>query len=704
MSGEASNPIEASLRQALAANPADSGVMQRLAIVLFQSGRPDEAILLFRQAADVRPGSAEAHANLGAALASSKMLEPAADALNRAAAIQPDLPRLQFNLGNTLLQLGRYAQAADALGKAVQEQPDDIAAVHNCGTALRGAGRIVEAAQAYRRAAQLAPDLAAAFGNLCITLQELGQYEEAIAAGGRAVALEPGNAELHAALGHAFRGIPDNQRAAACYKQVILLRPLYAPGYFYLGNVHRDLYGLDAGVDLFRRAIELDPNYADAYRNLGSTLRDQGKLDEAIETFRRGGQVGNSASIAGNLLYTLHFHPKYDARMIHDEAVKWNEQYVAEIENASMGPIVDPAPDRRLRIGYVSPDFRDHPIGRFMLPLLSNHDRNEFEIYCYSDTQREDAMTQTLRSHTTAWRHTVGMNDEQLANQIRADHIDILIDLSLHARTGRLLAFARRPAPVQATYLAYAGTSGLRSMDFRISDPYLDPPGTDLSVYFEKTIRLPKTYWCYPGSDIAPPVVPTPALMNGYVTFGCLNLFAKNNALLLIHWARSLPQNCRLILHAHEGSHRDEVRKIFGSFGRADSVSFVSVQPMAQYFAEYNNIDIALDPWPYAGGTTTCDALWMGVPVVSATGDLAVSRGGVSILSNLGLPELAAESVGISTVVASKLADDIPKLNALRLSMRDRMKASPIMDAPGFTRDFEAALRTMWQTKMSHSK
>lgn len=702
MAGEAPNPAEAELRKAIAADPNDIGALQRLAILLFRSGRAEEGIAFFQRAAQARPDAADVYANLGAALASLNRMEPAAQALQHAAAIYPDLPRLQFNLGNVLLQLGRNSEAAEALAHADKQQPNDPATIHNLGTALRGAGRISEAVQAYRRATQLAENMSAAFANLGITLQELGQYDEAIKAGGRAVALEPGNAELHAALGHAFRGINDNERAAACYRQVILLRPLYAPGYFHLGNVQRDLYGPDSAVEQYRRAIELDPNYAEAYRNLASTLRSQGMLDESIAMFRKGAEVANSVSIAGNLLYTFHFHPDYNARKIFEEAVKWNERYIAPIESLSTSPAPADARGRRLRIGYVSPDLRNHPVGWFMLPLLAHHDRTAFEVNCYADSHCDDDVARQLRSHTDGWRSTIGISDEQLARQIRDDQIDILIDLSLHPRVGRLPVFALRPAPVQVTYLAYCSTSGLRSMDFRISDPYLDPPGTDLSVYFEQTIRLPKTYWCYPGSEAAPPVVAAPALANGYITFGCMNLFAKVNPIMQQIWAAIMVQvpGSRLLVHAPDGSHRELFWNAFETRGiLRDRIRFVGFQPTAGYFAQYNQIDIALDTWPYGGGTTTCDTLWMGVPVVSSPSDhSAVSRGGASILNNIGLPELCGEDY-VGTAV--KLAADTPALDTLRQSMRARMLASPLMDAPGFARDFETALRTMWNTKMN---
>jgi predicted O-linked N-acetylglucosamine transferase (SPINDLY family) len=355
--------------------------------------------------------------------------------------------------------------------------------------------------------------------------------------------------------------------------------------------------------------------------------------------------------------------------------------------------------DRRLRIGYVSPDLRDHVVGRFMLPLLANHDHQRFEIFCYADVARADAMTERLRSHADCWRNTAGLSDEQLARAVRDDRIDILIDLTMHMAGSRLLAFARKPAPVQVTYLAYCGTTGLEAMDYRLTDPHLDPPdATD--EYVEQSIRLPRTYWCYQPPDDAPEVSSLPMTRaGGRVTFGCLNNFSKVSQPTIETWAellRAIP-DARLILHAHAGAHRQRLLTRLGELGiDTGRIEFVGFAPTASYLATYHRIDVALDPFPYAGGTTTCDALWMGVPVVTLAGRTAVGRGGASILTNLGLPELVARSPEEYVQIALALARAPQRLERLRCSMRDRMGRSPITDAPGFACDVESAYRAMW--------
>jgi predicted O-linked N-acetylglucosamine transferase (SPINDLY family) len=330
--------------------------------------------------------------------------------------------------------------------------------------------------------------------------------------------------------------------------------------------------------------------------------------------------------------------------------------------------------------------------------LFQHHDHAQFEVFCYAQVPSPDAMTRRLQQHADHWRTIVGLSDEQVASQIRLDGIDILVDLTLHMASNRLLVFARKPAPVQVTYLAYCGSSGMSAIDYRISDPYLDPPGSDLSCYSEETVRLPRTYWCYqPGASPAP--APAPALKNGFITFGCLNNFAKVSPVALDLWATILvavPKS-RLIIHASPGAHLNDIARRMERAGvEASRVLFIGKQPWAAYMQTYAEIDIALDPFPYAGGITTCDALWMGVPAVTLSGETAVGRGGRSILSNLGLMELIAFSPDQYARIAIDLAQDRDRITDLRDRMQDRMLASPLMDAPRFARDMEAAYRQMW--------
>jgi predicted O-linked N-acetylglucosamine transferase (SPINDLY family) len=337
-----------------------------------------------------------------------------------------------------------------------------------------------------------------------------------------------------------------------------------------------------------------------------------------------------------------------------------------------------------------------------MLPLLRRHDHARHEIVCYSDTQMPDYMTDEIRSHTDRWNHTAGLADDELADLIRAQSVDVLVDLTLHMAHNRLLSFARKPAPVQVTWLGYAGTTGLDAMDYRLTDPHLDPPGRNDEHYYERSVYLPQSYWCYEAPGCAPSVEPLPALEAGYVTFGCLNNFCKVSNQTLAMWVRLLQSvpDSRMILHAHMGSHRVRFNRMLAAEGIDPyRIIFMGVKPLREYLDTYAQaIDIALDPFPYNGGTTTCDALWMGVPVVTLAGQRAVSRAGVSLLNNVGLPELIAQSPEQYVALARDLARDLPRLSQLRAELRPRMRNSPLMDATRFARDIESAYRAMWRS------
>jgi predicted O-linked N-acetylglucosamine transferase (SPINDLY family) len=349
----------------------------------------------------------------------------------------------------------------------------------------------------------------------------------------------------------------------------------------------------------------------------------------------------------------------------------------------------------------VSPDFREHSVARFVLPLFRAHDRTEVEVFAYSDVPRPDEVTAQVRGRVDAWRDVCTLSDAQLADLVHDDEIDILVDLTAHSARNRLLAFARKPAPVQVTYLAYCSTTGVAAIDYRLTDRYLDPPGADSSHYVERSHYLPDCYWCYSAPALSASTTPPPDQPDEPPTFGCLNNFAKVGERVLQLWARILHRRpeARLLLYAPAGSHRERVCALLRQAGLPDTrVAFVDRQPFEKYLETYRRIDVALDPFPFCGGTTTCDALWMGVPVVSLAGRTAVSRAGSSLLSNIGLPDLVAETEEQYVDLAADLMADHGRLADMRRTLRERLERSPVMDAPRFARGIESAYRTMWRT------
>ena len=604
-------------------------------------------------------------------------------------------------LGVLAHQFGQNDAAVELIGKAIGQRANFPVAYYNLGMAYKALGRVAEAMAAWRKAIELHPDYAEAYNSLGVVLVETGRNDEAGEAFRKSLALKPDYAEAHMNVGNMLSTKGQMEEAITAYRNAVRFKPDYAEAYSNLAQTLQEAGRLDEAIPAFQRALALRPDMIDRHINLGNIRKDKGQMAEAVAAYRQALALKPSSVEAhGNLIYALHYHGGYDARGIAEECGRWNRQHAEPLKKFIQAHDNDRNSARRLRIGYVSPDFREHPVGRFLLPLWAHHDKKQFAVFAYAQVPSPDALTERLRGYTDGWRTLVGVSDAQAADLIRHDRIDILVDLTMHTANNRLLVFARKPAPVQVTYLAYCSSTGLDAMDYRLSDRYLDPEDGDETVYSEKTIRLPDCYWCYQPLGAPPDVGPLPALETGHITLGCLNNFCKVSELTLALWAkvlRAMP-GAQFLLHAHLGSHRDELQARMAREGIAPGrVRFVGKVSVGEYFGLYQQIDLALDTIPYGGGTTTCDALWMGVPVVSLVGKTGVGRAGLSILSNLGLPELAAHSEEEYVAIAVALGHDLDRLGALRATLRGRMERSPLMDAPRFARGVEAAYRQMWR-------
>jgi predicted O-linked N-acetylglucosamine transferase (SPINDLY family) len=605
----------------------------RQAMIHHRAGRLDDAERLYREVLACQPDQAEALHLLGVLAGQQCKTDVAIELLRRSIACNPANAEPYSNLGNALRIKGLLREAVAACRQAIVLQPRFPGALSNLGVALTEDGQLGEAIVVLREAIALDPGYAEAFVNLGVALTENGQLDEAIIA--------------------------------------------------------------------LRQALVLRPGFAEAMINLGNALREKGQLGEAVSLYRGALESDPDSAVAhSNLIFSLHYDPRATSRSIYQECLKYERHHGWPLRSfiRPFNNVADP--DRLLRIGYVSPDLRNNVIGLFLKPLLTEHDHREYQSYCYADVRRPDEITRQLMRCADQWRSIVGLSDEQVAELVRKDGIDVLVDLSLHTRGNRLRVFARKPAPVQVTYLAYCGTSGLATMDWRISDVFLDPEASDLSCYSEMTWRLPDCFFCYEPVVETPAIAPLPADMAGLVTFGSLNHFCKVNDDVLAVWGGILAavKGSRLILHSPEGDHRRlAVDTLVGAGAEAERIIFLPKQSIDRYFATYQQIDIALDPFPYNGGTTTLDALWMGVPVISLAGQTAMGRVGSSILSNIGLAELVAHDRATYLSQAVGLGNDLPRLRQLRATLRERMQDSPVTDAPRFARSMEAGYRQMWR-------
>ena len=671
-----------------------------LAFQHHQAGRFHEAEQIYRAILSQEPGHADALHFLGVLAYQQGQLAAAVDLIRQAISRKPNFPEACYHLANALKDMGQLDEAIATYRQTIILKPDFPEAYISLSSALKDTGQLDEAIAACRRAITLRPDYPAALYNLGTALSAKGRFDEAVVAYRRAIACKPDFPEAYSNLGNALRDFGDlNGAIAACW-QAIALKPDLAEAHCNLANAMSGKGQLDEAIAAYRQALNLKPDYPEAHCNLGSALKDKGNLDGAIASYRRAVAFQPNFGLAhSNLLLALHYHLDSTPQSLLEESQRWAAQHAEPLRHLIRPHTNDRNPNRRIRLGYVSPDLVAGVITKALLPLMASHDHQAFEIFCYAQVPVPDAMTRRLAGTVDVWRTIVGLSDAQVADLIRRDQIDVLVDLSGHTNNNRLLVFARKPAPVQVEWLGYPGTTGMRAMDYRITTAVLDPPDVSDAFYTERSYRLPETAGCYEPGDQTPEVVPPPALTTGRITFGCLNNLCKITAPVLTAWIqvlRAVP-NSDLLVYALEGDHRQRLRDLLAREGiAADRVRFVGWGG-AKYFDFYREMDITLGPWPYTGSTTTCDSLWMGVPVVSRDGILAVSRLSSAVLSNLGLSAWVAHTTEEYVRIATDLAGDLPRLAHLRSTLRQRMRESPLMNAPRFARNMEIAYRQMWQ-------
>jgi protein O-GlcNAc transferase len=696
----------ACFRQALQLQPGYPEAHNNLGAALLARGRPDEAAACFREALRLRPEYAAAQTNLGSALARQGELEEAAVCYRRAVELEPNDPSAWVHLASVLGSLGRCEEAAACYERAVELRPDDAGALNELAAVRMGQGRLAEAIDCYERTLRLRPAAAGLYNNLGLALLEHGQNREAMLSFHQALYLQPDLAEAHNNLGLALMNQGRKEEAVLRFQRALDLHPGLADAHNNLGLARAAQDLPDEAFACYQRALEVDPCHFGALANLGNTYKDQGCLTEAIICYRNALAFRpHEPKIHSNLLLALNYQPGVNSEAILCESQRFAAAHAAPLAAPVKRFEARPLAGRRLRIGYVSADYREHPVAYFLEPILASHNRRRFEMFCYADVLEADAVTQRLRGHADHWRSLVGLSDAQAAEAIHQDGIEILVDLAGHTGGNRLLVFARKPAPIQASYLGYLGTTGLPTIDYYITDVHADPPGLSEAHYQERLIRLPECAFCYwPGTAPETGSV-VPARQIGRVTFGCLNNLAKVSEEVLCLWVRILAAvpGSRLLLRSGAGRQAENrVHDILARHAVApDRVMFHGNTPSRfDYLKLYQAVDLCLDPFPYHGVTTTCDALWMGVPVISLAGQTSVSRQGVRFLTSVGLQELIAETPDVYVRIASDLAGDLPRLTALRCGLRERMRRSPLMDALQLTHHLEEAYRAMWDQRL----
>jgi protein O-GlcNAc transferase len=690
-------------RQAIGLKPDMAEAHFSLASYLHDVGKLEEAVAAYRQAIRFQPGMAQAHCNLGDALRRQRRLGEAAAACREAIRLDPALPVAHCHLGCALYDQGKSEEAVAEFEHAIRLAPGFAEAHCYLGTVLCRQGKLEEAITATRRAIQIRPAYVEAYSNLAAMLQQLGRLEEAVGACRDAIRIMPEYADAHYNLGSALFNQQKYVEAVAAWRQTIRIKPDYPEALANLGSGLRELGKLDEAISASREAIRVSPDHAAAHSSLGATLADQAKFDDAFAAYQEAIRLKPDYFEASSaLLACMNYSERVSPTALFEAHRSWHERHGRPAQRP-LAYANDGNAGRRLKVGYVSPDFRGHSVAQFLEPLLRNHDRNEIEVFCYAEVSAPDAWTKRFEGLADHWVVTVEMSDDALAERIRRDGIDILVDLAGHTSKNRLMVFARKPAPIQVTWLGYPNSTGLEAIDCRLIDAVTDPHGEADALASETLVRLPECFLCYGGSDDAPVSTPAPCVATGFVTFGSFNNPAKVSAATLDAWAKLLTRlpHARLLLKGKPFADAS-TRALYLDRLAERGVAAARVELMAQlpdsraHLALYSRIDIALDPFPYNGTTTTCEALWMGVPVVALRGDRHAGRVGASLLTQIGMGELIADSVEAYVEIAAALAGDPARLDELRHSLRPRMAASPLCDVTGFARKIEHAYRTMW--------
>lgn len=568
---------------------------------------------------------------------------------------------------------GDYPLAEDYCRQALALDPKLATAHYNLGIALRSQNKFAEACQSFKRATELRPNYAEAMEALSRAYMSLYDWPAAIQVLNQALAIWPRSADIHSNLGYVYQATGRIQDAIAAYEAALQINP--------------------------RMTVTLD--------NLGGAYAGQGDFEQAERCYRQClATTPRDLAARSNWLMLLNYLPDADPAQVLDEHHEWGRIAEARAPNLKLDTLAGD-PQRRLRVGYVSPDFREHSVASFILPVLRQHDRSRFEVWCYSNLPKPDEMTQRIKGVVDGWRDIDRLSDAEAAHLIREDHIDILIDLSGHTSNSRLSIFAAKLAPLQITYLGYPNTTGLRAIDCRITDGVADPISEDV-WYSEELLRLEGCFLCYEPDPSAPEVAPLPSLASGHVTFGSFNNFSKINPGLLRLWAEVLKRvhGSRLLLKCPALTDETVKARVSADLQElgidAERINLLGhTRTRQEHLALYAKVDIALDTFPYNGTTTTCEALWMGVPVLSLAGKHHAGRVGASLLNAAGLNDWLADTPEAFVATAQSMANDLAGLDRLRGALRNQLADSSLCDTVGFVRRLEGALRREWIARVA---
>lgn len=691
-------------QRAIAVDPDYLEAYLTQAHLLHRCGRNDAALQSALQAAEGDPTYTEAWLFLAGVAGQLQRWEDAHSWAGRVLSLEPNNAEAHVNLGNALYHQHRFEEAAASYRSALTLQPGSILAMLGLGNALLAQGEFSDAAAILEQALQAEPDKSDIKSSLGICYANQNRLGEAIALLNEVISEQPDNLPAQLNLGRALSLNDDLDVAIACLNSALQIAPDSVQARVFLGHALKQANRLTEAATAYEEAQRLAPENGELYYFAAGVYLEQGRVDESINALRQALRLEPGLMLARSaLVYALNYPSDVEPESKLEEALAWGDIHAASTL-ARRVHTNSPDPDRRLRIGYLSPDFRDHSVAFFLPPLLNQHHSDAIETYCYSNVERADSRTKLLQKAAHHWRDISQQTDIQVADQIVDDEIDILVDLAGHSLGGRLGVFALKPAPVQVSYLGYPATTGVAAIDYRFTDNDADPQGTTDRYYVETLVRLPHGFLCYTPVEDAPPVAASPAIDKGYVTFGSFNHLCKISTNTLAVWATILNRvpNSRLLLKykalndaTARGRLLDQFRKHNVDADRIELLDFVPSR--SGHLDTYSRVDIALDTFPYNGTTTTCEALWMGVPVVTLAGREHAGRVGVSLLEQVGLESFIAQTEQDYTDIAATMASNLQRLAELRHELRSRMVTSRLCDNDGFACAITDSYRTIWK-------
>lgn len=701
------DPSEQRAAEAIQCAPGNFTAWHLLGLISFRKKNFQQALERYDRALMVRDDVPELYCNRGIVLHALHHLDDALAAYTRALELRPTYVEALNNTGNVYQELRQFQKAIDAYTAALAIRPDDVQLLNNIGAAHRAMGELQEAARCFQKALSAQPDNADALNNLASVLQMEGndasvltQFKQALAQ-----ARNPGQ-RLQAAynLGVLIQSTKKSPAAAeAAYKQALSIDPGHDLSLINLALLQYEHGQLLGPARLLEEVLNTNANKVLALNNLANIYRDSGRINAAKKLLERAIELDHDLRPFSNLIMTMQYDITASSQELVSKACAWGQRATSKasgnLREKSTKRLHERADGAPLRIGYVSGDFCMHPVGLFLKSVLASHDPLLVIPFLYSNRNQHDLLTDRLRQSALKsggkFADITSMSDAAFAQQVVADQIDILVDLSGHTAHSRLSAFAARPAPVQISWLGYFATTGLEAMDFVIMDPWHAPKEAERQ-FCEKVLRLPHNRFCYTAVPFSPSVGSLPHDRNGFISFGCFNNTSKINMKVLQLWGEILQRvpDSKLILKWKtfaDPAYRILIGKTFEQLGVSpDRLELRTATAHQKMLGEYNDIDIALDPFPFSGGHTSCEALWMGVPVVTLAGERVVSRQTFSFLKNIGHEELAAFDDPTYVETAVELAKDIPRLRHLRTTLREKMGASPLCQVKPFTRSLEA--------------